>query len=60
MFDVRRAAVLLEFEVLHHVRHIDIAPLDARLRQCTIQDGSGGSHERVALQILLVARNLAH
>jgi len=52
-------AALLELEVLDGIGDVNAASVDAGVRHCSLQELAGGSHERPALPVLLVARLLA-
>ncbi|KRD19596.1 hypothetical protein ASE48_21335 [Mycobacterium sp. Root265] len=42
------------------VGHVDLFAVDARFDQCLIQQAAGGSDERLARAVLLIAWLLAH
>jgi hypothetical protein len=50
----------LPLEVLNNVRDKGVSPLDARIRQCFVEQSPGGSDERLPLQVLLMAGLLTH
>jgi hypothetical protein len=52
-------AALLEFEMLHGVRHIDISAVDTGIAEGSVQEGAGGSDEGMAGQVLIVTGLLA-
>src|SRR5256885_2074706 len=52
-------AASLVTEMLDHVRDVDIAPLDPGLLEPLVEDAAGRPDERMALDVLAVARLLA-
>src|SRR5436305_637480 len=52
-------AASLVTEMLDHVRDVDIAPLDPGLLEPLVEDSAGRTDERMALDVLAVARLLA-
>src|SRR6266550_875751 len=49
----------LPLEVLHHIRHVNLRAVDARLVERAIEQSAGGTDERLPLQIFRVAGLLA-
>jgi hypothetical protein len=47
-------------EVLDHIGHVGLPAIDARLVQRTVPQGARRAHEGLALQVLTIARLLAH
>ena len=47
-------ATLLELEMLHGVRHIDIGAVDTGIAEGSVQKDAGGSDEWMASQVLFV------
>ena len=49
----------LPLKVLDGVGHVDRLAIDARLDQCLVEQASGGSDKRMALEVLFIAGLLA-
>ncbi len=57
--ECQRIAARLPFEVLDHVRHIDLRAVDARFGKSLVEQRSGRADERAAFDVFRVAGLLA-